>query len=116
MTLKLDGGDAVEDMQEIKELLREIRDLKKAHFERYTEFTQSVLNRQQAVTEDAKRSQEENRRYRDEMRRAAYEGQQQVTEASVTRWVLLAVTITIGVFSVGAGIVTFGLGLIQTLL
>ena len=29
---------------EIKELLREIRDLQKAHYERYQQFTQAVLD------------------------------------------------------------------------
>jgi hypothetical protein len=106
-------GGIVDDMHEIKELLREIRDLQKAHFDRYTEFTQSVLDRQQAGAEDVKRSREEQHRFREEMRRAVDEGRQQVKEASTTRWVVYAVVIILGVVSVGGVLLTIGLRMTQ---
>ena len=39
---------------EVKELLREIRDLQKAHFERYKQFTQSIMENNTRLSEESK--------------------------------------------------------------
>src|SRR5436305_7424527 len=44
----------VAERDELVELLREIRDLQKAHFERYQEFTAAALQRQQDAAERQK--------------------------------------------------------------
>jgi hypothetical protein len=91
----------MDDMHEITELLREIRDLQKAHFERYQEFTQAVLDRQEANAEDVQRGREEQRRYREEMRHVVKESQQRVRALQASRWVFLAIAIAIAVLAVG---------------
>jgi t-SNARE complex subunit (syntaxin) len=84
----------MDDMHEIKELLREIRDLQKAHFERYQEFTQALLDREEVNAEEVERAREEQRRHREEMRRA-------VRASQASRWVMLAITIALTVLIMG---------------
>jgi len=84
----------MDDMHEIKELLREIRDLQKAHFERYKEFTQSLLDREEVNAEYVQRSRAEQNRYREEMRRA-------VQASQTSRWVTLAITIALAALIMG---------------
>jgi|SRR6516162_10215356 hypothetical protein len=91
----------MDDMHEIKELLREIRDLQKAHFERYKEFTQALLDRQEVNAEALQRSRSEQSRYREEMRRAVHESQQRVRSLQTSRWVMLAVAIALAVLAIG---------------
>jgi hypothetical protein len=43
------------DNDEVVELLREIRDLQRAHFDRYQEFTSLILKRQEDASESQKR-------------------------------------------------------------
>jgi hypothetical protein len=62
------GGALMSDQEEIKALLREIRDLQKEHVERYKEFTQDVLARQKTSSEELEQARSEQRRHRDEMR------------------------------------------------
>jgi hypothetical protein len=80
-------------MQDIKELLREIRDLQKAHFERYKEFTQAALDRQKTAAEETRRAREDQLRYRQELR-------QRASGMMIARWVLVAIAITLAVSSV----------------
>ena len=65
-----------QDTQEdIKQLLREIRDLQKAHFERYQEFTGKIMAAEKAREHDAGRIHIEQLRYQEDMRRAAFQRQ-----------------------------------------
>jgi hypothetical protein len=57
----------MEDSNEIKQLLQEIRDLLKADFEASTEFRKAALARQQASDERFKRAREEERHFREEL-------------------------------------------------
>jgi hypothetical protein len=97
----------MDDMHEIKDLLREIRDIQKAHFARYEEFTQAVLDRQQASAEDVQRGREEQRRYREEMRHVVKESQQRVRALQTSRWVFLAIAIAVAVLTVGGVMIAF---------
>jgi hypothetical protein len=94
----------MEDMDEIKELLREIRDLQKAHFERYKEFTEAVLVRQQAGAEQLEHSRVEQRRYRQEMRQAVEDSRSRVRTALVTRWVIVGVATAVLVVGVSGAV------------
>ena len=80
----------MDEMHEITELLREIRDLQKAHFERYKEFTQAITERQKADAADLQRFRDESRRYREEVR-----------ATMLPRWVPLAIV---------GGLLALGLG------
>jgi hypothetical protein len=73
---------ATEDAEEIKQLLREIRDLQKAHFERYAQFTSALLEtdrrreveaQQIAEEQEARRLRQE--KYQEEMRQAVRNSQ-----------------------------------------
>jgi len=99
----------MDTMDEIKELLREIRDLQKAHFERYKEFTQAALERQQANAEQAERSRDEqrrardeNRRYREEMRDALDNNQHRLRTLMAGRSVMIAIVVVLALLSVGS--------------
>jgi hypothetical protein len=82
------------DQLEIKQLLCEIRDLQKAHFERYKEFTEGILASEKANLEKAAALREEERSYyeqvRDEERR--YQEQQRLRNERMT-WVKTALWI-----------------------
>jgi hypothetical protein len=91
----------MDDMHEIKELLREIRDLQRAHFERYKEFTQVVLDRQQSGADEANRDREEQRRFREEMRHTIQDSQQRVRALHSSRWVLVAIAVAFAILAFG---------------
>lgn len=61
--------------EEIRQLLREIRDLQKAHFERYQEFTGEIMADEKTRAQDAQRHYIEQLHYQEEMRRAAFQRQ-----------------------------------------
>src|SRR5260370_18806583 len=85
----------MEEMHEIKELLREIRDLQKAHFERYKEFTESIMARAQDNEDIAESARSEQRRYREEMRRVANNNEARIKSMSTSRWVALGIGLLI---------------------
>jgi len=89
----------MDEMHEIKELLREIRDLQKAHFERYREFTQSLLDREQIQAADFERARAEQRRFREE-----------VKGTMLPRWVPLVILAVVLVAGVGGTIFATILG------
>jgi len=85
---------------EIKELLREIRDLHKAHFERYKEFTARITQAEALRAEEenrARRQLEADRReqeaYRREMQQAVRSARVQSTVATVLVVLLLGLAI-----------------------
>jgi hypothetical protein len=80
----------MEDTDEIKQLLREIRDLLKADFEAATEFRKAALARQQASDERSKISREEARRFRDEVAQDAQENRAAVRKAIGGPWGFVA--------------------------
>jgi len=63
----------VENMNEIAELLREIRDLLKADIEMTREFRQAALAERQAGKESIKRAREEERQFREDIRNEVHE-------------------------------------------
>jgi hypothetical protein len=73
------------EFDEIKELLQEIRDLQKAHFERYKEFTDAALARQHASSEATAQARSEQKRYHDYMRRATADSLARIKSATVIR-------------------------------
>ncbi|HMF15344.1 MAG TPA: hypothetical protein VKE94_23680 [Gemmataceae bacterium] len=85
----------MDDTSEIKELLREIRDLQKAHFERYKEFTQGILDRERASAEDVQRFRTEHRQFREEVRATL-----------IPRWLPLAILGVVLGIGLGTTIVT----------
>jgi hypothetical protein len=62
-------------LAEISGLLREIRDLQKAHFERYKEFTGAIMAAEKTRAQDAGRLQFEQLHYQEELQRAAFQRQ-----------------------------------------
>jgi len=82
------------ELEEIRDLLREIRDLQRAHFERYKEFTQDIVNDQRAANEEAERARREGNRFRDEMRR-------QVSTAWTVRLILIGLAAAAVVVAMG---------------
>ena len=60
---------------EITQLLREIRDLQKAHFERYREFTAKIMDAEATRQKDTLRLQIEQLRHQEEARSAAFQRQ-----------------------------------------
>jgi hypothetical protein len=71
-------GDAAEFAQtlvEIKECLGEIRDLQKAHFERYKEFTAQIVAGEKERTHQAQQSYIDQLRCQEEMRKTAFQRQ-----------------------------------------
>jgi hypothetical protein len=81
---------------EIQELLREIRDLQRAHFERYQAFTEGILAAEKAAAERAEHIRHEQERYQDEMRQAALRNQR----SAWIRNLILIVVLAVGVASV----------------
>jgi hypothetical protein len=61
--------------EEIRQLLREIRDLQKAHFERYQEFTGKIIEGEKNREQDAQRLYIAQLHHQEEMRRAAFQRQ-----------------------------------------
>jgi hypothetical protein len=67
------GGPSSQDsLAEVKELLREIRDLQRAHFQRYQEFTGKLMSAEKAREHDLGQFQLEQMRYQEELRHAAF--------------------------------------------
>ena len=71
---------------DIRKLLREIRDLQKAHFERYVALTDEISASQKRAAEEAARARSEQdallqsqQDYQDEMRRTVRDSQRQAT-------------------------------------
>src|SRR5262245_60480819 len=60
---------------EITQLLREIRDLQKAHFERYREFTAKIMDAEATRRQDVLRLQIEQLRHQEASRAAAFQRQ-----------------------------------------
>src|SRR5262245_57123038 len=60
---------------EITQLLREIRDLQKAHFERYLEFTAKIMDAEATRRQDVLRLQIEQLRHQEASRAAAFQRQ-----------------------------------------
>jgi hypothetical protein len=102
----------MDDTQEIKELLREIRDLQKAHLEYYKEFTQTIAARQKVSTEETERARAEQRRHREEMRQAVHDGQARVRTLVATRWVILAIAGVTAVLAIGGVAASYALALL----
>ena len=67
--------DAAETLQEIKQYLREIRDLQKAHFERYQEFTSKIMAGEQERAQQAHQAYMDQLRCQEEFRKAAFQRQ-----------------------------------------
>jgi uncharacterized membrane protein len=69
-------SSAPKDVQgEITQLLREIRDLQKAHFERYREFTAKIMDAEATRQKDTLRLQIEQLRHQEASRAAAFQRQ-----------------------------------------
>ena len=71
-----------EDPSEIKDLLKEIRDFHKAHYERYVAFTDEIMRNDKQARESAKQSEKEHEAflqhqlaYQEEMREAVHSSQ-----------------------------------------
>jgi hypothetical protein len=74
--LPTQGPSSSQDAQEeIRQLLREIRDLQKAHFERYQEFTGKIMAGEKTREQDANRLYIEQLHHQEDMRRAAFQHQ-----------------------------------------
>jgi hypothetical protein len=90
----------MDDMHEIKELLSEIRDLQKAHFERYKEFTQHIVDREEASNEAAERARAEQRNFRNEVRHSLNQSQERIRMLQVTRWVIIGIVALVAAFAI----------------
>lgn len=95
----------MEDMREAIELLREIRDLQKAHFERYKEFTEAALARQQVRDEEGARARKEQRRLNEEIAQEVKETQATVRRSLGGPWGFVARMAIVVVLAV-AGVIT----------
>ena len=103
----------MEDSDEIKQLLREIRDLLKADFKASTDFRKAALARQQASDERIKANGEEERRFREELAREAQETQAAVRKLVGGPWGFVArMAVAIGLAICGVIIVLREFGLI----
>jgi len=91
------------ELEEIRELLREIRDLQKAHFERYKEFTQEIRDGQRTVREDAERAQSEARRIREKMHR-------DISTAWALRLTWLGLAVAVAALAMGVTFLPWFLG------
>ena len=90
----------MDDSDEIKQLLREIRDLLKANYEESTDFRKAALARQQASDERIKASREDDRRFRDQVVRDAQQQQAAIDKLVGGPWgfvARMAVAIGLGV-------------------
>jgi len=80
----------MEDSHEIKQLLREIRDLLKANYEENTDFRKAALARQQASDERIKASREDDRRFREQVVRDAQQQQAAIDKLVGGPWGFVA--------------------------
>jgi hypothetical protein len=62
-------------LAEIADLLREIRDLQRAHFERYKEFTGRIMDSEKTRHEEAARLQYQQLHYQADQQRLAFQRQ-----------------------------------------
>ncbi|MCI0685276.1 MAG: hypothetical protein L0Y71_24525 [Gemmataceae bacterium] len=69
------GSAAADTLEEIKQCLREIRDLQKAHFERYQEFTSKIMADEQARAHQAQQAYIDQLRCQEEIHKAAFQRQ-----------------------------------------
>jgi hypothetical protein len=69
------GTEAADTLEEIKQYLREIRDLQKAHFERYQEFTSKIMAGEQERAQQAQQAYLDQLRCQEEFRKAAFQRQ-----------------------------------------
>jgi hypothetical protein len=104
----------MEDTDEIKLLLREIRDLLKADFEAGTEFRKAALARQQGTDERNKVSRDHERHVRDELAQEVKETQAAVRKALGGPWGFVArMAVAIGLAVCGALVLLRGLRLLD---
>ena len=68
-------GTEAETLEEIKQCLREIRDLQKAHFERYQEFTSKIMAGEQERAQQSQQAYIDQLRCQEEFRKAAFQRQ-----------------------------------------
>jgi hypothetical protein len=93
----------MEDTDEIRQLLREIRDLLKADLEASTEFRKAALARQQASDERIKGTREDERRFREEVAQEVKETQAAVRKSLGGPWGFVArMAVAIGLAVCGA--------------
>jgi hypothetical protein len=81
----------MDDTQEIKELLREIRDLQKAHFERYKEFTEAVLAHRKETMERTERARAESARFQEQTLRASAQSDVIIRKMQFRSWITFAI-------------------------
>lgn len=80
---------------ETKQILREIRDLQKAHYDRYVQFTEQVLeSERQAAIANAKRDQENDAYFRES---ATYRQQMQDVIQRNQRYMLMTPFVLLGI-------------------
>jgi len=104
----------MEDSDEIKQLLREIRDLLKANYEESTEFRNAALARQQASDERIKASREDDRRFREQVVRDAQKQQAAIDKLVGGPWGFVArMAVAIGLGVCAAIIILREFGLID---
>ena len=104
----------MEDSDEIKQLLREIRDLLKANHEESADFRKAALTRQQASDERIKASREEDRRFREQAVRDARQQQAAIDKLVGGPWGFVArMAIAIGLGVCAAIIILREFGLID---
>jgi ElaB/YqjD/DUF883 family membrane-anchored ribosome-binding protein len=80
----------MEHSDEIKQLLRDIRDLLKANHEESSDFRKAALARQQASDERIKASREEDRRFREKVVRDAQQQQAAIDKLVGGPWGFVA--------------------------
>src|SRR5687767_948064 len=69
------GAETADALQEIKQYLREIRDLQKAHFERYQEFTSKIMAGEQERAQQAHQAYMDQLHCQEEFRKTAFQRQ-----------------------------------------
>jgi len=93
-----------EDFEEMKNLLREIRDLQKGHFERYVAFTEQIVQSQKHSADNAARSQTEQDAYL--RQQLAYQEEMRHTVRNSQRNGILVLVVAFGLLAfIGASYV-----------
>ncbi len=69
------GAESADTLTEIKQYLREIRDLQKAHFERYQEFTSKIMAGEQERAHQTQQAYIDQLHCQEEYRKAAFQRQ-----------------------------------------
>jgi hypothetical protein len=91
---------------EVVTLLREIRDVQKAHFERYQEFTSLVSKQQEEEMKQVAASRLQTQQQLTEMR-------QSISRSRLIAWLVLVPFLLLLIFSLGAPILMALLGLLH---